>query len=463
MEDRLRRRENESEFEHHKRLVFGKLKDKTLADEDYTELSKYVYGKELSSDTCRRELYGSRYTLELLELDNLQKSQLDESSDELTALKHEYENYEQVKTYKEVVEINKDGTYTSDRLIGIEDENNLKDENFLLNVHKYDPKEWEIVSARNSIWNAQLKGGTVTKLYASKINVKPRVSNISMLEMEEHFNKLKNDYKGYSKPNVKTTNNSDLMLVLPIYDLHYGKKSFKFETGSEIDEKILEERYFAVLKDIISQVKHLKFEKIVYPIGSDMFNSDTIDNTTTRGTRQDNSMRWQELFVEGLELIIKGIDMVSNELKTPVEVFYVMGNHDTMASFYATQYLYAWYRNDKNVEVSRSALARKYIEYGQCLLGFTHGDKEGKRIYSLMQTEQPKAWGRTKYREFFTGHIHHDTVNEQGGVRVRTMSTICGTDAWHYLSGYVGSVEEVRAYVFDKNKGLRQIVNGIFD
>jgi hypothetical protein len=134
-----------------------------------------------------------------------------------------------------------------------------------------------------------------------------------------------------------------------------------------------------------------------------------------------------------------------------------------MASFYATQYLYAWYRNDKNVEVSRSALARKYIEYGQCLLGFTHGDKEGKRIYSLMQTEQPKAWGRTKYREFFTGHIHHDTVNEQGGVRVRTMSTICGTDAWHYLSGYVGSVEEVRAYVFDKNKGLRQIVNGIFD
>lgn len=63
----LERRPDESKLEHHKRLIYGKLVDKTLVDIDYTELSKYVYGKELSSDVARREMYGSRYTLQLLE------------------------------------------------------------------------------------------------------------------------------------------------------------------------------------------------------------------------------------------------------------------------------------------------------------------------------------------------------------------------------------------------------------
>lgn len=62
----LDRMENESKLDHHKRLVFGKLVDKTLSDVDYAELSKYVYGKELSSDVARREMYGSRYTLDLV-------------------------------------------------------------------------------------------------------------------------------------------------------------------------------------------------------------------------------------------------------------------------------------------------------------------------------------------------------------------------------------------------------------
>lgn len=74
MEDkRLERLPTETEIEHHKRLIFGKLVDKTLSDEDYVELSQYVYGKSLSSDVCRREMYGSRYTLELFEKDKENK------------------------------------------------------------------------------------------------------------------------------------------------------------------------------------------------------------------------------------------------------------------------------------------------------------------------------------------------------------------------------------------------------
>lgn len=65
--DKLLKRPNETNMEHHRRLVYGKLVDGTLADEDYSELAPYIYGKEYSSDVARRMMYGSRRTLELID------------------------------------------------------------------------------------------------------------------------------------------------------------------------------------------------------------------------------------------------------------------------------------------------------------------------------------------------------------------------------------------------------------
>lgn len=61
------RRDGESQFDYHRRLIYGKLVDKTLADMDYSELAELVYGQPYASDVARRMLYGSRRTLELLD------------------------------------------------------------------------------------------------------------------------------------------------------------------------------------------------------------------------------------------------------------------------------------------------------------------------------------------------------------------------------------------------------------
>jgi hypothetical protein len=63
----LERKSNESRYDHHKRLINGKLVDKTLSDIDYSELAEYVYGQPYSSDVARRMMYGSRRTIELIE------------------------------------------------------------------------------------------------------------------------------------------------------------------------------------------------------------------------------------------------------------------------------------------------------------------------------------------------------------------------------------------------------------
>lgn len=65
----LDKREGESDLSYHKRIVYGKLVDKTLSDFDYSELAERIYGKEYASDVARRMMYGSRKTIEAFEAD----------------------------------------------------------------------------------------------------------------------------------------------------------------------------------------------------------------------------------------------------------------------------------------------------------------------------------------------------------------------------------------------------------
>ena len=67
----LERRPDETALQHHRRLIEGKLVDKTLSDTDYSELSEFVYGQPYSSDVARRMMYGSKKTLDLLEQEKI--------------------------------------------------------------------------------------------------------------------------------------------------------------------------------------------------------------------------------------------------------------------------------------------------------------------------------------------------------------------------------------------------------
>lgn len=67
----LNKRSGESELQYHKRLINGKLTDKTLSDIDYSELAEFVYGQPYSSDVARRMMYGSKKTLELIDRESI--------------------------------------------------------------------------------------------------------------------------------------------------------------------------------------------------------------------------------------------------------------------------------------------------------------------------------------------------------------------------------------------------------
>ena len=91
----LSKRPEETELEHHKRLIYGKLLDGTLADADYTELAPYVYGREYSTDAARKMMYGSVRTLRLMDVAGDQSVSSDGRMEELAIQKLELEKERQ--------------------------------------------------------------------------------------------------------------------------------------------------------------------------------------------------------------------------------------------------------------------------------------------------------------------------------------------------------------------------------
>lgn len=65
----LTKQPGESNLEFQKRLVYGKLVDKTLADVDYSELAPLLYGQDYAGDNARKMMYGSLKTLQALDED----------------------------------------------------------------------------------------------------------------------------------------------------------------------------------------------------------------------------------------------------------------------------------------------------------------------------------------------------------------------------------------------------------
>lgn len=425
------------------------------SDKDWTEIIDQ-YSIPLSRNTLRNacsNVYGSVFVKEYFEEKRRKETEVNDipATDEPVSLS--------LPRYKEQTDVNKDGSFTSDRLIEINEEN-LKNPEFLLNAHGYDPLEWELVSARNSIWNQGGKSG-VKNLYASKINVKPR-TEISQIEIEEFYEDLVRNYKPNRDfyPCPKT--DSGILYEIPIMDLHYGKYASGNLTNDAYDYIEAEKCFCTIISEAIEDIKSRKVEKILMPIGNDLLHFDNVQGTTTRGTAQDTNMRHQEMFKGCVEMLINGIIALSK--LAPVELMYVPGNHDFSSSWHVVMTLWAYFHEDPNVLVDVDMHPRKYCEWGNSLIMYTHGDKEGKRADKVMQVEAREAWGRTKYHEAHLAHLHSEqAIKELGGLIIRNLPSVTGEDNWSHESGFVGAVRKCICFIWDKEKGLKGTNNIIID
>jgi len=359
-----------------------------------------------------------------------------------------------VSDMEEVV-IKADGSRTTTRMVMLSEEDQ-KDPSRLMTIMGYDCLQWTLISckSRRNYWDTSIKNGdgeaekSTNHAFMVTLTVKPAQQMITMEIVKQALAELKP-----VKLERITHKGGDLMLELPIVDLHLGLLSWGDETGEDYDLKIAERLYKDTILDIIARVEAygLKIEKVLFPIGQDFFNSDTVTNTTTKGTMQDSDIRWPKMYLKGVELMAWSIEQLRRI--APVHVLHVKGNHDKMLGYFAVITMKSHFRSVDDVLVDISPKPRMYVQYGTCLIGYAHGEDEGKRIHNLMQIEAPVMWGKTRWREMHMGHLHKEGVTEEGGVIYRRISTIKANSAWEVEMGYIGAVHKASAFVWHKERG----------
>lgn len=355
------------------------------------------------------------------------------------------------KENRETVTINSDGSHTSDRLVLMMEEES-KSPRRLLELHNYDPDKWILIDATNNLWHMKeswMAGGGNALLYQSKIRCRPIGGNDFSWENIEALLA--------SLPEIELPKIAPLqydpegeILEICLADLHTGKKNF-------YDYTDIEQAVEVVISDILMRCKGKKISKIyLVPLG-DILHFDTKKRSTTAGQPLEyDGSSVQEMYEKALVIMIRVIHALQGV--APVEYIHIPGNHDYVLSFTLAKALQFYFKSDENVTIDTGHLSRKWRLMYNTLIGWAHGDMAKSNAQSWLMVEAREDWGKAKFAEVHTAHLHSQHVTEKNGLILRHVPSLNGTDEWHYGKGYVGSQKATVSFVYDQ-RGLREIWN----
>jgi hypothetical protein len=259
----------------------------------------------------------------------------------------------------------------------------------------------------------------------------------------------------YEVPYVDLGETDDeYVFVMGLSDFHWGSYAWGGETNGEYNREIAERRMFEATGRIMNRLPSNPSE-IILPVGSDFFDIDGDRNTTTKGTPQDIDGTPTEILITGCQLMVRYIDYLSQY--APVKVVMMAGNHDRHNGLALLLYLSAWYRAVEEVDVVLEYTPRIYLEMGNNLIAFSHGDgsnSKPKDLAAIISVEARQMWGRTENHIAFGGHLHHEKVHEIRGLTHYQLPSLCGSDRWHTRNGWTTSQPALQGFMIDSQEGV---------
>jgi hypothetical protein len=257
--------------------------------------------------------------------------------------------------------------------------------------------------------------------------------------------------------------------VVNLYDAHIDKLPVKSTCGVESTLEQNVEIFKETINRIIVELCVIKeLKKIVLPIGNDLFHTNGFNSQTKKGTQIEYFGSPEDAYYVICDLITQVIKDLA--IIAPVEVIMVKGNHDedkiTTLGYWLDRYFS--YKNSKEstnfnkVNINFLRTQRKYVRFGENLIGFAHGDKEKSKISQLpliMATEAKELWGQTTHRKMYLGDLHHGfeyqflKAKDQPGVEVEYLRSVGTTDTWHEDFGWIGVPKTAYIQIFDEFEG----------
>lgn len=244
---------------------------------------------------------------------------------------------------------------------------------------------------------------------------------------------------------------SDLMSVYTIGDAHIGMLSWAPETGEDNDLIIAETRHIKAMELLVTQSRPTK-EAFIVDVG-DFFHSDNVDNrTAASGHALDVDGRYAKVLELGLYLTTKLIRLALEKHEI-VHWRSANGNHNEHSAIMMNKFIKAYFRNDPRVIVHDEPSEYMYHQFGKNLIGITHGNRtKPENLGPIMSVDCEAIWSSTRFRYWYTGHVHHQSIKEYPSCVVETFRTLASKDAWHAASGY-RSKQDMRCILLHKDYG----------
>lgn len=243
------------------------------------------------------------------------------------------------------------------------------------------------------------------------------------------------------------------LTVYIIADQHLGLYSWEPETGDNYDLEIGAKTLRSSVVELIDQTPHSS-RAIVLNLG-DFFHSDDNTNRTRRsGNVLDADGRYAKVLEIGVQLVIDTIELALSKHEC-VEYRGLPGNHDPYAYLALNTAVRMAFRFNPRVHVSRDPSAFYFKQFGNVLIGATHGDMiKHPDMPSVMAAYAPRMWGETEHRYVYLGHVHHKSIGggERFGATWETFRTLAPRDAWGTQAGFASGRSMV-AITHDRDTG----------
>ena len=376
----IERMENESKFDYHRRLVYGKLVDKTLADVDYSELSELVYGQPYSSDVARRMLYGSRRTLELMDEERAAGGGSSAYADEIDA---------------KMIELRKERQKFYDM------------RNAFNRVIRERSRQEEL----NEILVSAVQSGNLPRLSYEPTYIEPSDNDLLCSLNDIHYGiDIHNAWNTYNPEICRKMMCRYLDRIITIAERHGSENCYVFNNGDSISGKIHYTIQIANRENVIEQVKGVS-ELIAEFLAELSKHFNTVTFVSVAGNHSRLDTKDNSPLDERLD------DLIDWYLSARLQNFenIIIGGSEKIDS---TMYL---------LDIR-----------GKTYAG-VHGDFDG----SATKIAALQTMARRPLYAVLSGHLHHNKIDEVQGVKTIMAGSFMGMDDFCIQKRIYGKPEQM--------------------
>jgi hypothetical protein len=228
---------------------------------------------------------------------------------------------------------------------------------------------------------------------------------------------------------------ADLLTVIPMGDPHFGMYAWAKETGDDFDAEIARKLTLGAVDRLMASAPNSE-TCIILPLGDVFHANDQTNQTPGHKHQLDVDTRFVQVLQIGIQAFRHAI-LRALQKHPRVVVRFVQGNHDPQSVWSLAFSIAAYFDNEPRVEVDLSPSKFWFYRFGKVLIGSTHGDTvKPESLEGIMASDRAEDWGQTKYRVWYTGHIHSSNKKEFRGCVWESFRTLAAQDAYAAGHGY---------------------------